>query len=109
MLLEAIAFVIGLIVVYIIRTLDINFAGFIGTLVGFISMVIVLTAGAYRTGSDFTILSEIIPLLLSLLLSIIFAFLRYGADYQRTERVRFEDDDYFYFVKAVPKLRARKD
>jgi hypothetical protein len=72
-------------------------------------MVIVLTAGAYRTGSDFTILSEIIPLLLSLLLSIIFAFLRYGADYQRTERVRFEDDDYFYFVKAVPKLRARKD
>ena len=24
-------------------------------------------------------------------------------DYERTERVQFEDDDYYYFVKAVPK------
>jgi hypothetical protein len=24
-------------------------------------------------------------------------------DYARTERVQFEDDDYYYYVKAVPK------
>ena len=26
-----------------------------------------------------------------------------GMDYKRTEQIRFEDDDYYYFVKAVPK------
>jgi hypothetical protein len=25
-------------------------------------------------------------------------------DYSRTEYVQFEDDDYYYYVKAVPKL-----
>ena len=24
-------------------------------------------------------------------------------DYERVERVQYEDDDYYYFVKAVPK------
>jgi disulfide oxidoreductase YuzD len=24
-------------------------------------------------------------------------------DYTRTERVQFEDDEYYYYVKAVPK------
>ena len=30
-------------------------------------------------------------------------FLFMNLDYARTERVQFEDDDYYYYVKAVPK------
>ena len=30
-------------------------------------------------------------------------FLFMDLDYDRTERVQFEDDDYYYYVKAVPK------
>src|SRR5699024_10601498 len=26
----------------------------------------------------------------------------FGGDYTRTERLEYEDDDYYYFVKAVP-------
>ena len=33
------------------------------------------------------------------------AFL-FSLDYRRTENVRFEDDDYFYYVKAVPKRKV---
>ena len=29
-------------------------------------------------------------------------------DFKRTERVQFEDDEYYYYVKAVPKLDAPK-
>lgn len=29
-------------------------------------------------------------------------------DYKHTERVEFEDDDYFYYVKAVPKIPSEK-
>ena len=36
-------------------------------------------------------------------------FLAVGLDYPRTEKVQFEDDDYYYFVKAVPKLKLPED
>ena len=29
-----------------------------------------------------------------------------AVDYQRTEYVQFEDDDYFYYVKAIPKIKV---
>ena len=31
-------------------------------------------------------------------------FLFFNLDYTRTERVQFEDDEYYYYVKAVPKM-----
>ena len=30
-------------------------------------------------------------------------FFVFGGDYSRTERLEYEDDEYFYYVKAVPK------
>ena len=30
-------------------------------------------------------------------------FFRFCLDYSRTEKVQFEDDEYYYYVKAVPK------
>lgn len=29
---------------------------------------------------------------------------RFNLDYSRTEKVQFEDDEYYYYVKAVPKM-----
>ena len=31
-------------------------------------------------------------------------FIKGVVDYQRTEILQFEDDNYYYYVKAVPKL-----
>jgi hypothetical protein len=31
-------------------------------------------------------------------------FFAFYVDYTRTENVQFEDDDYYYYVKAVPKV-----
>ena len=28
----------------------------------------------------------------------------FNVDYSRTENVQFEDDEYFYYVKAIPKM-----
>ena len=28
--------------------------------------------------------------------------------YKRTERLQFEDDEYYYYVKAVPKIKDMK-
>ena len=33
-------------------------------------------------------------------------FFVFNVDYSRTERVQFEDDEYYYYVKAVPKINV---
>ena len=37
-------------------------------------------------------------------IGLILQFFFFNLDYTRTERVQFEDDEYYYYVKAVPKL-----
>ena len=41
--------------------------------------------------------------ILSMLIGFVLQFLFMNLDYARTERVQFEDDDYYYYVRAVPK------
>ena len=38
-----------------------------------------------------------------MIIAFVIQFLFMDLDYDRTERVQFEDDDYYYYVKAVPK------
>ena len=33
-----------------------------------------------------------------------YGFFVHNVDYSRTERLEFEDDEYYYYVKAVPKM-----
>lgn len=51
---------------------------------------------------------EIAPILMGSIVGILLAvILQFGkgiVDYQRTEVLQFEDDEYYYYVKAIPKL-----
>ena len=42
--------------------------------------------------------------LVGILIAVVIQFGKGIVDYQRTELLQFEDDDYYYYVKAVPKL-----
>ena len=66
--------------------------------------IIIATAGNMVLGLHISygtiILSSVIGILLGLVLELVF----FSVDYSRTERVQFEDDEYYYYVKAVPKV-----
>jgi hypothetical protein len=51
----------------------------------------------------FTGFALIIYTVVAVLIGIILEFFVFGGDYTRTERLEYEDDDYYYYVKAVPK------
>lgn len=55
---------------------------------------------------------DILPVVLGTLVGIVAAFVvrifMGFLDYQHTEHVEYEDDDYYYYVKAVPKLDSEK-
>ena len=42
--------------------------------------------------------------LVGLLIALIVEFFVLSVDYTRTEYTQFEDDEYYYYVKAVPKM-----
>jgi len=52
------------------------------------------------------ILVMIIGTIISAGIVYIIQFFRFSLDYTRVENVQFEDDDYYYYVKAVPKINV---
>ena len=50
----------------------------------------------------------IIAIILSAAVAGVYHFFVFAVDYSRTEYVQFEDDDYHYYVKAVPKIAVSK-
>ena len=45
----------------------------------------------------------IIYTVISVVVGLVLEFFVFGGDYTRTERLEYEDDEYYYYVKAVPK------
>ena len=55
-----------------------------------------------------SLIATFISLLISILIGLLLQFFCFNLDYTRTERVQFEDDEYYYYVKAVPKITVAK-
>ena len=53
---------------------------------------------------NFSVLGIIAGSAVSFFLCQIIRFMEFNVDYSRTEMVQFEDDEYYYYVKAVPKV-----
>ena len=63
-----------------------------------------LFIGDFVFGVSVNAMHLILGMAFSALLAVIFNFFWFSVDYTRTEYVQFEDDDYYYYVKAVPKM-----
>ena len=104
MWLMVLAVAIGVLVVNLIRSRAVDHAWKIASFAGGAVCIIIATAGNMVLGLHISygtiILSSVIGILLGLVLELVF----FSVDYSRTERVQFEDDEYYYYVKAVPKV-----
>ena len=71
------------------------------------------TAGSSLCGDflfhvSMPVLQLLIGALLSLAVALLYHFFVFTVDYMRTEYVQYEDDDYVYYVKAVPKVAVTR-
>ena len=103
-------FIITTLIVYVVRKLDIEHSWTVAWASGILFEAIGLTAGYILLGISDKIAGVIIGSVISGVIAMIIQFLFFNLDYSRTERLQFEDDDYYYYVKAVPKsLVTEKD
>lgn len=96
-------FVLSAIMVYVIRRLSVDNAWKIAIISGTLVQISGLFAGYLLFNISDKAAGMIIGNIIAMALGFGLEFLFMDLDYTRTERVQFEDDDYYYFVKAVPK------
>ena len=104
MLMMIIAFSITIIVVYIIRRLPIDYSWTIAMVAGAILNVVILLVGDLMYDTNQSLLGAVFGSVLAVAAGKILEFLRFNVDYSRVENVQFEDDEYYYYVKAIPKI-----
>lgn len=103
-----IAFAITVILVYTIRRLSMDHAWTIAMAAGAVVNIMILLVGDLMFDTNVGLISVIFGTIISLLLTAVLQFFVFNVDYSRTEKVQFEDDEYYYYVKAVPKVTVAK-
>ncbi len=76
------------------------------TFVGNIAMVLLLLFGRLIFELDYSIWRLFLEMILGIGCCYVYRFFRGIGDVSRIEKVSFEDDEYFYYVKAVPKIKV---
>jgi len=104
MLVMIAAFAITVLVVYLIRRMSVDHSWTIAMVAGVMINVVILLVGDLLYDIELSIVSVLLGSLLGLAVGKIIEFFRFCVDYSRTEKVQFEDDEYYYYVKAVPKM-----
>lgn len=103
MLMVMVVFVITTLVVYQVRRLNVNNSWNIATVAGVLIQFVSLLVGYLVLGMTSRLVWLVVGSIISLLVGVIIRFIFMDLDYARTENVQFEDDEYYYYVKAVPK------
>ncbi len=91
-------------VVYMIRRMNVNYAWTIAIGSGALLYVILMLIGTYAFDIRISIVICILNGVAAMLVGMVLQFFWFAVDYTRTEYVQFEDDEYYYYVKAVPKI-----
>ncbi len=99
-----IAFAICSLLVYSIRRMSVEHAWKIAIVAGTLAHVIAMALGYVMMDIPLSYVSLIVGSLVAVILAFIVEVFVFSVDYSRTEYLQFEDDEYYYHVKAVPKV-----
>jgi hypothetical protein len=103
-ILTILVFTVVLLVVYGIHRMSVDYAWYLAIGAGGATNVVLFLLGALIMQVRTPIISLVVGTLVSVLIALAVEFFVFSVDYSRTEYAQFEDDEYYYYVKAVPKM-----
>jgi hypothetical protein len=104
MIMTIIIFALIIMVTYFIRKMSFDYAFEISILAGGLTGILGFLISYLTLSKSGQILSMILGTIISIVLVYIINFFRLTLDYSGVEHAQFEDDVYYYYVKAVPKV-----
>jgi len=106
LLVMIVAFVITIAVVYMIRRLEVDYSWSIAMIVGAILNIVIILIGDLMYDTQVSMFGAFLATILALIIAKVLEFMFFCVDYSRTEKVQFEDEEYYYYVKAIPKMNV---
>ena len=100
------AFTITIAIVYMLRRLPVDHCWTIAMVAGAIANMVVILVGDLLYDTQVSVFNAFLVSVLALVIAKLTEFMCFCVDYSRTENVQFEDDEYYYYVKAVPKMNV---
>lgn len=97
------------IAVYAVRRMPFSFAFETSIILGGLVWILFFIIGNTVIGTEFDLLSVAAGSAASCIIALIMQLLFLQLDFKRAKSLRFEDDDYYYYVKAVPKVTGQVD
>lgn len=104
MMLTVVAFAIVLCIVYILRRTSMDYAWYIAIGAGALANILIFLIGDFAMDISNSIPGLLLGTVGAVLVSFVVQFFVFSVDYSGTRKVQFEDDEYYYYVKAVPKI-----
>ena len=108
MMLMIAVFVAVIIATYFVSRLEMEYIHYIAIVFGGVVNIFGFIIGNIILGAGVSIGGVIIGTILAIIVGVVAQFFRFTLDYEKSEKLQFEDDDYYYYVKAVPKIKIAK-
>lgn len=104
MMVTVAAFAVTILLVYIIRRLPVDHCWTYAMIAGALMNIVILMLGDLKFRTNISIVGTIFGSIVAVGIAKVLQFFVFNVDYSRTEHVQYEDDEYYYYVKAVPKM-----
>ena len=105
-----VSFAVVITMIYFIKRLSVNYSAIIAVIAGCVTDALIQIIAFAVLSVNFSIIGMIAGHIAAIIVGLAINFFIMSVDYTATEYVQFEDDDYYYYVKAVPKMSvARKN
>lgn len=92
--------------VFVISRFSFDYVWYVAICAGAVAEIISALIASTALGVAVNFGTIIIGIVCGAVLTAILRFLRWSLDYSGKEYIQFEDDDYYYYVKAIPKFKA---
>jgi len=109
MILMVVVFALITILANVIKRFTFDYSWQVALGVSAIAGLIVIVIGSSALDADVSVIGAIFSMLISSILVFILQLFVHNIDYSRAEYVQFQDDEYYYYVKAIPRYGVVSD
>lgn len=103
-----VSFAVVITMIYLIKRLSVNYSWIIAIIAGCVTDALIQIIAFSVLEVEYNVLLLLGGHVLAILIGLALNLFIFTVDYSATEYVQFEDDDYYYYVKAIPKASVAK-
>ena len=103
LLLTIVVFAVVLIITHVIYRLSVEYSWYAAIIVGGLFEIILFLVGNVVLNASISIGEILLGSICAVIIAVVAQFFKTVVDYSRVENTQFEDEEYYYYVRAVPK------